>query len=92
MSNPTHPRTNYVAVYGWLVGLLILSVLAVYLPFPQAATVTIIFIIAAAKAALVAAYFMHMRFEKKLIYSIAITPVILFIILTVSLIPDIVYK
>ena len=89
MAHAGHARPNYVAIWAWLVGLLIVSVLAVYLPFSQTTTVTIIFLIAVAKAVIVAAYFMHMRFEKWLIHAIAIIPVVLFIIMTVTLIPDI---
>ena len=50
MAHAEHARPNYVAVWAWLVGLLIVSVLAVYLPFSQTTTVTIIFLIAVAKA------------------------------------------
>jgi caa(3)-type oxidase subunit IV len=92
MTHSTHPRPNYVAVWAWLVFLLIVSVAAVYLPFPQAATVLIIFTIAVAKALLVAANYMHLRFEERLIRIIAIVPVVLFLILTLTLIPDIVYN
>ena len=89
MADAAHARPNYFAVYLWLIGLLAVSVLAVYLPFSLGITVTIIFLIALAKAVIVAAYFMHMRFDGWLIYSIAIIPVILFFIMTLTLIPDI---
>jgi len=87
-----HTRPNYVAVWAWLVFLLVISLLAVYLPFSQTLTVAFIFIVALAKAVLVAVNFMHLRFEQRLIHYIALVPVVLFIIMTVSLIPDIVYK
>jgi len=35
---------------------------------------------------------MHLRFEKRLIRVIAIVPVVLFIILTVALVPDVVFN
>ncbi len=92
MAEGAHARPNYVAIYLWLVGLLMVSLLAVYLPFSQTTTVTIIFLIAAAKAVIVAAYFMHMKFERWLIYAMVITPLMLFVIMTVTLIPDIVYN
>lgn len=91
MLNAEHARPNYVAVWAWLVLLLIVSLAAVYLPFSQTATISIIFAVAFAKAALVAANYMHLRFEKRLIRAIAIVPVLLFIILTIALLPDIVY-
>ncbi|MFQ5876342.1 MAG: cytochrome C oxidase subunit IV family protein [Acidobacteriota bacterium] len=90
MAGAGHARTDYALIYGWLVGLLLVSLLAVYLPFSQPVTVTIIFLVAAAKAALVAAYFMHLRFERRLIYAMVLTPLTLFVIMTLTLIPDIV--
>lgn len=84
-----HP--NYVAVWGWLVGLLIVGVLSATLPFPKAASLVIIFGAALAKALLVAANYMHLRFEPRLIYAIAITPIVLFLVLTLALVPDIVF-
>jgi caa(3)-type oxidase subunit IV len=92
MAATAHPRPNYVAIWAWLMGLLFVSLLAVYLPFSQPVTVTLIFLIALAKAILVAVHFMHMRFERWLIHAIVITPLLLFIIMTLSLIPDIVYN
>jgi hypothetical protein len=35
---------------------------------------------------------MHLRFESRWIHAIALVPVVLFIIMTVSLIPDVVYN
>jgi caa(3)-type oxidase subunit IV len=92
MTHSEHARPNYVAVWGWLVFLLVISLAAVYLPFSQAATITMIFVVAFAKAVLVVANFMHLRFEQRLIRTIAIVPVVLFIILTIALLPDIVYN
>ncbi len=44
-----------------------------------------------AKALLVAANYMHLRFEPRLIYAIAIAPIVLFLGLTLALVPDIVF-
>ncbi len=85
-------RPNYVAVWVWLVVLLVVSLGAVYLPFSQAATVSMIFIVAAAKAVLVAANYMHLKFEQRLIHVVAIAPILLFVILTLGLLPDMVYN
>lgn len=92
MSNVTHARPNYVAVWAWLVFLLIISLAAVYLPFSQTVTVMIIFVVAAVKAFLVVVNFMHLKFEQRLVRFIAIVPVVLFIIMTIALMPDIVYN
>lgn len=92
MSNTVHARPNYVAVWAWLVFLLAISLAAVYLPFSQTVTVVLIFVVAAVKAFLVLVNFMHFRVEHRLVHLIAIVPVIFFIIMTIALIPDIVYN
>lgn len=84
-----HGRPNFVVVWAWLVLLLLVSLAAVYLPFSQVITVTFIFIVAAVKAFLVAANFMELRFERRFIWAVAVIPVVLFIIMTLTLIPDI---
>lgn len=92
MTQAKHAHPNYTAVWAWLVLLLIISVAAVYLPFSQVATIMFIFIVAIVKAGLVAVYFMHLKFEESLVRYIAIIPVLLFIAMTLTLIPDIVYN
>jgi len=82
-----HP--NYVAVWFWLVGLMVASVSISLLPLSESATVVVIFTIAAVKAVLVALNFMHLRFERLLIYSLATVPLVLFFILMAVLFPDI---
>ncbi len=89
MENKPHARPNYVAVWAWLVILLGLSLASVFLPFSQTVTVTLIFVIAAVKAFLVAVNFMHLKFEQWLVRLIALVPLALFIIMTLTLIPDI---
>jgi hypothetical protein len=58
MSTIPHARPNYVVVWAWLVFLLGISPAAVYLPFSQTVTVTLIFVVAAVKAFLVVVNFM----------------------------------
>ena len=88
-SEGAHP--NYVAVWVWLVVLMIAGVLASYLPLGRSAVVVLIFLIAAAKATLVGLYYMHLRFESGVIYAMAIVPVVLVIGLTFLLFPDFVF-
>lgn len=82
-------RPNYVAVWLWLVGLLIASVGVSYLDISTGVALTLIFAMAATKAVLVALHYMHLRFENLLIYAVAIIPLILFFVLWVVLYPDI---
>ncbi|MFQ5848861.1 MAG: cytochrome C oxidase subunit IV family protein, partial [Candidatus Methylomirabilales bacterium] len=83
----SHP--NYVAVWVWLVGLMAASVAVSFLPFPKAVAVFVIFTIAAVKAVLVALNYMHLRYERLLICSLAIVPLLLFFVLLAALFPDI---
>jgi caa(3)-type oxidase subunit IV len=68
---------------------MVASVAVSSLPFSKSATVFVIFAIAGVKAVLVALNFMHLKFERLLIYSLAIVPLVLFFILTAVLFPDI---
>lgn len=87
MIQRAHP--NYVAVWFWLVGLLLASVGVSYLGISPGIALTLIFAMAAIKAVLVALHYMHLRFENLLIYAVAIIPLILFFVLWVVLYPDI---
>ena len=81
-----HP--NYVAIWMWLVVLLVAGVLASYLPLGKSAVIFLIFLVATIKALLVALYYMHLRFERGMIYAMAIVPVVLVVVLTFLLFPD----
>ena len=82
-----HP--NYVAVWLWLVALLIASVGVTTLPVPTGVALFLIFAMAVVKAVLVALNYMHLKFEHLLIYSMAIVPLVIFFVLWVVLYQDI---
>jgi caa(3)-type oxidase subunit IV len=84
-----HP--NYVAIWVWLVVLMVAGVLATRLPMGKSAINNLIFAIAAVKAVLVALNYMHLRSESWLICALAIVPVLLVVALTFVLFPDIVF-
>ncbi len=86
-----HAHPNYVAIWLWLLGLALISVLVTALPFSHTLIVVLVFAAAAVKAILVALYYMHLRFERLFIYSLALTPLALFVVLLLVLFPDIVY-
>lgn len=86
-----HGRPNYVAIWGWLVALLTVGLAASFLPGTRALAVALIFATAVAKALLVALNYMHLRFEPRLIYAIAVIPVLFVLGLTVALFPDFVF-
>jgi len=82
----THP--NYVLVWYWLLGLALASVLVSALPLSHMFTIVLVFTAAMVKALLVALYYMHLRFERWLIYALALMPLVLFGILLLVLLPE----
>lgn len=85
-----HP--NYILIWYWLMGLAVGSVLISQLPMAHSTAIVIIFVAAFIKAALVAWYFMHLKFERGLIYTLIITPLIAFVILMIVLFPEVAFK
>ena len=77
-------------IFGTLVVLTIVTVAVAFMDFKnEAIRVAVALLIAATKAMCVALFFMHLKFEGKLIYAIFIVPLCLCVLLTVALIPDI---
>jgi cytochrome c oxidase subunit IV len=86
-----HHHVNYVKIFLALVVLTVVTVAVAFKRFEsEAVNVLLALLVASVKATLVAMYFMHLKFEGKLIYFIAIVPLILCVILVCALIPDIV--
>jgi caa(3)-type oxidase subunit IV len=85
-----HHKVNYLAVLILLVVLTIVTVAVAFLHIQKEwQKVLLALTIATVKAAAVVLYFMHMKFEGKLIYLILIVPVTFCIVLVVSLLPDV---
>jgi hypothetical protein len=55
----------------------------------EAINLLLALLVACVKASLVALFFMHLKFEGKLIYTIFIVPLMLCVLLTVALVPDV---
>jgi cytochrome c oxidase subunit 4 len=83
-----HAEPNYIAVFIWLAALTAVEVAVVYLPLTRFAMAAILVVLAFTKAALVALYFMHLKFERRTMLFVAVTPVILCVFLMFMLIPD----
>jgi cytochrome c oxidase subunit 4 len=83
-----HHKSNYLGVFLWLVVLTAGEVGVIYMPIPRLAIGILLVGFALSKAALVALYFMHLRFEKPILGLIALTPLILCVFLTLMLLPD----
>ena len=86
-----HHHVNYFMIFGVLVALTVVTVLAANVDLGQVGNLLVALAIAGTKATFVAAYFMHLKFEGKLIYIILFVPLGLCVLLCVALIPDIVY-
>jgi cytochrome c oxidase subunit IV len=85
-----HHHVNYLAIFATLVVLTIVTVLVSFIHVEnELIKVLIALAIASAKALCVALFFMHLKFEGKLIYTIFIVPLMLCVLLTVALIPDV---
>ena len=84
----TNTEPNYIAVFVWLAALTAVEVAVVYLPLTRLAMAAILVVLAFTKAALVALYFMHLKFERRTMLLVAVTPVILCVFLMFMLIPD----
>jgi cytochrome c oxidase subunit 4 len=88
-----HHKINYFAIFGLLVVLTIVTVAVAFIDIKsEIAKVLLALAIASVKATAVALYFMHLKFEGKLIYLILFVPLALCVLLVVALIPDIVYS
>jgi cytochrome c oxidase subunit 4 len=82
-----HAEANYIAIFVYL-AVLTVAELGVFMAFAGVLKVGLLVSLAWAKAALVAMYFMHLRFERRTLAIIAFTPVALVTFLSFMLMPD----
>ncbi|HXK30824.1 MAG TPA: cytochrome C oxidase subunit IV family protein, partial [Candidatus Binatia bacterium] len=71
MSGTAHPEPNYMGVFWWLLALTIIEVAVIYLPIAKLAIAIMLITLAITKAALVALYFMHLKFERRTLALVA---------------------
>ena len=83
-----HKEPNYFAIWGWLLLLTITEIATTRLPIPRLTIAILLIGQACTKALLVAMYFMHLKFERKILGMIAFTPLVLCVFLSVMLLPD----
>ncbi len=84
----THKDPNYMAIFWWLFALTIIEIGVIYMPIAKVIIVILLISLALSKASLVAMYFMHLRFERRTMALIAVTPIFLGTLLVFILIPD----
>ena len=83
-----HKHPNYMAIFWWLAILTVVELAVVFAPFTKIVIGVLLCALALAKAAIVAAYFMHLKFETKTLTWIAFTPLAIAILLIFVLMPD----
>ena len=83
-----HRQPNYIGVFWWLLGLTILEVGVIFLPMARVLIAILLVGLALSKASLVAMYFMHLKFELRVLGLIAVTPIVLCVLLVFALLPD----
>jgi cytochrome c oxidase subunit 4 len=89
MSSEAHSTGNYLKIFYILLALTIVEVAMVYMHLPKMLLVSLLIVLAVWKAALVAMHFMHLKFEKKTLALIALSPFVLCVFLILMLLPDI---
>ncbi len=83
-----HYEPNYIAVFLYLAILTGIELAVYAIGLPQVAKVGLLVALAWAKAVMVAMYFMHLAMERRGLWVIAITPVLLVTFLCFMLLPD----
>jgi cytochrome c oxidase subunit 4 len=79
---------RYLQVFFWLGLLTAFELGVIYLPLSKVAIGGLLVLLALAKAALVAGYYMHLVHEKRTLAYIALTPLVLCVFLVFMLLPD----
>jgi cytochrome c oxidase subunit 4 len=83
-----HKQPNYIAIFWWLLALTIIEVAVIFMPLARVLIAILLVGLAMSKAALVAMYFMHLKFERVTLGLIAVTPLLLCVLLVFALMPD----
>ena len=81
MTVAQHEEPNYIGVFWWLLALTITEVAVIYAPLVKIVIVILLVGLALTKASLVALYYMHLKFERRTLGVIALTPLILCVLL-----------
>lgn len=84
----THKDPNYMAIFWWLAALTVIEIGVIYTPMARLLIGILLVSLAISKASLVAMYFMHLRFERRTLGLIAVTPLFLGALLVFILLPD----
>jgi cytochrome c oxidase subunit IV len=88
MATTEHKHPNYMAIFWYLAVLTVVEIAVIFAPLPKLTIGVLLCALAVTKAALVAMYFMHLRFETRTLGLIAMTPLAIATLLVFILLPD----
>jgi|GEM_PF-278828 caa(3)-type oxidase subunit IV len=80
---------NYLAIWLYLAVLTALELLVVYARLDKALMIGLLIGLAWAKVAMVAMYFMHLRFERRGMLVVALSPLLLIVVMVTAMVPDV---
>lgn len=83
-----HPKPNYMLIWGILFALTMAEVGVAYIGLPQRVLIIALVLMALWKAALVAMYYMHLRFEPRNLVLIVLAPLPLALILVFAVLTE----
>lgn len=79
----------YAVTWGWLLAITVLELTVVILRVPKLLLATTLIVMALLKAALIIAYFMHLRYERlSLVYTVVVPMFFLALVLFTFIAPD----
>ena len=89
----THEEPNYTKIFYWLTALTVIEIGIALIPngpfYPNLLQGFLLISTAVWKAALVALYFMHLKYEKRILGAIAMIPLVLMIMALIFFLNDI---
>ena len=88
MAADSHKHPNYMAIFWMLAILTVVELVVIFLPFGKFTNGVLLCGLALGKAALVAMYFMHLKFEARTLGLIAVTPLAIATLLVFVILPD----
>src|SRR5712692_6440544 len=88
MAESGHKHPNYMAIFWYLAILTVVEIAVIYMPLAKLTIGVLLCALVMTKAALVAMYFMHLRFEASTLGWIAVTPLAIATLLVFVLLPD----
>ncbi|MCG3205548.1 MAG: hypothetical protein KCHDKBKB_02270 [Elusimicrobia bacterium] len=88
---PVLPKKTATLIYIWLVGLTLAEVAIAFVNMPKLAGTILLGGTTLAKTLMIGLYFMHLKHDRPVAWLLPVVPVLLAILFTAVLFPDMVY-